>query len=107
MSCIRGNVFLDVFSFLSFQQYNFKNCFHPCFIFKLLFREIKNLDGQIIAENGNINCWKNLGADDQTDIRIAEVDFYDVCYTRRETSITNTTEETVIRRGVFYGQVDP
>ena len=72
-----------------------------------VFREIKDLNGQIIAENGNINCWKNLGADDQTDIRIAEVDFYDVCYTRRETSITNTTEETVIRRGVFYGQVDP
>ena len=68
-----------------------------------MLREIKNLEGQIIAQNGNINCWKNLGADDQTDVHIAEVDFYDVCYTRRETSVTNTTEETVIRRGVFYG----
>ena len=69
----------------------------------LFFREIKNLDGEKIAQNGNINCWNNLGAENQTDIRIAEVDFYDVCYTRRETSVTNTTEETVIRRGVYYG----
>ena len=74
-------------------------------LFISILREIKNLDGQIIAQNGNINCWKNLGADDQTDLHIVEVDFYDVCYTRRETSVTNTTEETVIRRGVFYGQV--
>ena len=61
----------------------------------------------MITTSGNINCWKNLGADDQTDIRIAEVDFYDVCYTRRESSVTNTTEETVIRRGAFYGRVAP
>ena len=68
-----------------------------------VFRELQNLDGTVIAISGNINCLKNLGGENQTEIRVAEVGFYDVCYTRRETSVTNITEETVIRRGAFYG----